>query len=181
MFQAMSWLAAQSAAPGALIHAPHMIPAHKGFDGLQLELDAASASVTAAVLFEDKATDNPRDTVRDDVWPELRALESGQRDNLVIAEVVTLLGRRPDLDPYAAIQDVIWKQAKRYRVCVTVGPTHGNPSGRLTLFHEYDAVAVGDRIRRRGETFEVANLRTWMAELAAKALEAVARMGAASV
>lgn len=59
MFQVMSWITAHRAIPGALIQAPHMIPAHKGFDGLQLELDAAGQSVTAAVLFEDKATDDP--------------------------------------------------------------------------------------------------------------------------
>src|SRR5687767_1374983 len=48
MFQAMSWIAAHRAAPTALIRAPHMIPAHKGFDGLQLELDATGQTVTAA-------------------------------------------------------------------------------------------------------------------------------------
>jgi hypothetical protein len=177
MFQTMSWIAAHCANPGALIHAPHMIPAHKGFDGLRIELDAAGQSVIAAVLFEDKATDHPRDTIRDDVWPELRALESGQRDNVVIAEVVTLLGRRPALDAHAAIENVIWKQAKHYRVCVTVGDAHGDADGRLRLFHEYDAVAQGAAIRRRGEVFLVPNLRPWMAALALQAIGVIQGMG----
>jgi hypothetical protein len=42
IFQTMSWLAALQANPSAIIRAPHMIVAHKGFDGLQLELDVAS-------------------------------------------------------------------------------------------------------------------------------------------
>jgi hypothetical protein len=181
MFQVMSWIAAHRATPGGLIQAPHMIPAHKGFDGLQLELDAAGQSVTAAVLFEDKATDNPRDTIRDEVWPELRELESGDRDNLVIAEVVTLLGRKPALDPFAAIQDVIWKSAKRYRVSVTVGPIHEDSDGRLRLFHDYDQMATGDLDRRLGGTFPVADLRPWMANLAAQAIERIQGMGAENV
>jgi hypothetical protein len=181
MFQAMSWIAAHRATPGALIHAPHMIAAHKGFDGLQLDLDAAGQSVTAAVLFEDKATDHPRDTIRDEVWPELRELETGNRDNLLIAEVVTLLGTRLALDPYAAIQNIVWKQAKRYRVCVTVDQGHCDADGRLRLFSGYDLAAEGDIMRRRGETLLVANLRPWMAALAAQAVARVQGMKAANV
>ena len=59
----MSWIVASQANPSALIRAPHMILAHKGFDGLLLELDAATSVVTAAVIFEDKATSNPRQTI----------------------------------------------------------------------------------------------------------------------
>src|SRR5208337_3361298 len=35
VFQAMSWIAAYGATPGGIIRSPHMILAHKGFDGLQ--------------------------------------------------------------------------------------------------------------------------------------------------
>jgi hypothetical protein len=76
LFQTMSWLAALQANPSAIIRAPHMILAHKGFDGLQLELDAASGVVSAAVIFEDKATDNPRQTITREVWPEFQLLEA---------------------------------------------------------------------------------------------------------
>ena len=78
LFQTMSWLAASQANPSALIRAPHMILAHKGFDGLQLELDAGTGAVSAAVIFEDKATDNPRETIRDEVWPEFLLIEDAK-------------------------------------------------------------------------------------------------------
>ena len=35
---------------------------------MQIELNKAGTSVTAVVVFEDKATDKARDTIRDDVW-----------------------------------------------------------------------------------------------------------------
>ena len=87
------------AIPPALIRAPHMILAHKGFDGLQLEVDAATGVVTAAVIFEDKATSNPRQTITNDVWPEFKLLEEGDRENVLTADVSSLLRRAPALIP----------------------------------------------------------------------------------
>lgn len=49
--------------------------ADKGFDGMQLELNEAGTAVIAIIVFGDKATDNARDTIRDDVWPGIIALE----------------------------------------------------------------------------------------------------------
>jgi hypothetical protein len=103
IFQVISWIAAHRAAPGGLIRAPHMQLAHKGFDGLQLELSNDDGNlVTAAIIFEDKATANPRDTIRDEVWPEFADLETGARDNLLTAEVIALLQTRPAVNPEAA-------------------------------------------------------------------------------
>ena len=60
MFQVMSWIAAHRHTPGGLIRAPHMIHAHKEFDGIQIDLDSNSGAVTAVVVFEDKAGRSPR-------------------------------------------------------------------------------------------------------------------------
>lgn len=173
MFQAMSWIAAHGATPGGIIRSPHMILAHKGFDGLQLELDNNTGAVIAAIIFEDKATDNPRDTIRDDVWPEFAKLEAGDRENVLTAEVSALLQTQADIDPDIAIQNVIWKQARHYRISITIGETHSNEAGRLRLFRDYDTVAGGAVKRRRGETFYVQNLRQWMDGLAKKSIVAV--------
>jgi hypothetical protein len=173
IFQAMSWIAANRATPGGIIRSPHMILAHKGFDGLQLELDRDTGAVVAAVIFEDKATDNPRDTIRDDVWPEFSKLEAGERENVLTAEVVALLQTQPGIDPDIAIQNIIWKEARCYRISITVGDTHANDAGRLRLFRDYDTIAAGAVKRRRGETFCIHDLRRWMNELAQKAIVAV--------
>jgi hypothetical protein len=173
IFQAMSWIAANRATPGGIIRSPHMILAHKGFDGLQLELDQDTGAVVAAVIFEDKATDNPRDTIRDDVWPEFSKLEAGERENVLTAEVVALLQTQPGIDPDIAIQNIIWKEARCYCISITVGDTHANDAGRLRLFRDYDTIAAGAVKGRRGETFCIHDLRRWMNKLAQKAIVAV--------
>ncbi|WP_337264412.1 MULTISPECIES: hypothetical protein [unclassified Serratia (in: enterobacteria)] len=170
MFQVISWIAAHRGTPSGIIRAPHMIHAEKGFDGLQLKIDVQTGVVTAAIIFEDKATDAPRNTIREDVWPEFAALEAGERENLLTAEVTSLLQTQPDLDPDLAIENIIWGSVRHYRISITVCTTHNSDTGRQRLFKEFDAVVPGDNQRRQGETFYVQNLRPWMQALAEKAI-----------
>jgi hypothetical protein len=180
LFQTMSWLVASQANPSAIIRAPHMILAHKGFDGLQLELDTGG-DVSAAVIFEDKATDNPRRTIKDEVWPEFQLLEAGDRENVLTADVSSLLSTRPEIDADKAIENVIWKQVRRYRVSITVGDTHSTTIGRQRLFKGYDEIAIGDVARRRGEILLLHQLRPWMAALADQAISFLGVMGTGHV
>jgi hypothetical protein len=170
IFQVMSWLAAHKATPGGLIRAPHMQLAHKGFDGLQLELTADANKVTAAVIFEDKATVHPRDTIREEVWTEFSNLETGARDHLLTAEVIALLQTRAGVDPDAAVRNVLWKAVRSYRVSVTISASHSDDAGRHRLFHGYDTVATGDLGRRCGNVLELQQLRLWMQQLADSAI-----------
>jgi hypothetical protein len=173
MFQVMSWIAANRASPGGLISPPQMILAHKGFDGLLIELDTAAGLVAAAVIFEDKATENPRDRIREEVWPDFARLEAGERENVLTAEVTSLLRGREGLDVDKAIESIIWKRARHFRISITVGKAHGDEAGRKRLFKDYDLVATGAAKRRRGETFVIAELRAWMAQLADRAIGAL--------
>ena len=181
MFQVISWIAAHRATPGGLIRAPQMQRAAKGFDGLQLRLSDDNLVVTAAVIFEDKATSHPRDTVRDKVWPEFSTIEDGTRDNTLTAEVIALLRTQPTLDAERAIQNVIWRGVRRYRLSVTTGLTHRRDEGRRTLFRGYDTVAEGPVSRRLGEVFEIPNLRPWMARLAGRAIGSLQELAARDV
>lgn len=173
MFQVLSWIAAYRAAPDSIISTPHIRLADKGFDGLEVEIDRKTGKVTGAIIFEDKATDNPRATIRDDVWSEFVALEAGERENMLTAEVVALLSTKPDLDPDVAIENIIWGNVRRYRVSITVGDSHSSEAGRRRLFKGYDEIAAGDINRRRAETFYVEALRPWMQQLAEKAIAIV--------
>ena len=155
--------------------------AAKGFDGLELQVDNDSQVVTAAVIFEDKATSNPRDTIRDEVWPEFTKTENGARDNILTAEVVALLRTRPALDPDRAIQNVIWGRVRHYRISITVGATHRGDEGRRRLFRGYDTAADGSVGRRRGEVLEIINLRPWMTKLAERAIGSIHDLVAADV
>lgn len=174
MFQVMSWLAAQLRTPGALMNTPHMIHAHKGLDGLQVSIDAAE-KVTAVILFEDKATENPRSMVRNKVWPEFAAFETGENEHLVAAEVTLLLKEAGLSDPQQAVADVMWKQVRRYRLSIT--DDESTDQSQAKLFKGYEACVPGGLERRRAEVFEVLHLRSWMdnlAHLAIKKAEAMA-------
>jgi hypothetical protein len=172
LFQAISWIAAHNSS-GVAIRAPHLIKAHKGFDGLKLEL-SADAKVTAVVIFEDKATERPRDTIRDDVWPGIAKLEKGERTNELSQEVSSLLEAQlktlPDLDVDAAVQQIVWNEARRYRIAITVEEPHATAEKRKRLFKDYDAYAPGDVVRRGAETMCLPDLRSWMQSFADKVI-----------
>ena len=180
LFQHISWIAATRAASSdAVLCPPHLIPAHKGFDGVQVEVERGAESLAAIIIFEDKATDSPRKTLREDVWPEISAVERGDRDVELMQVATSLLETRSDIDVDAAIANIVWGRVRRYRVSVTVGEAHGDADGRERLFTGFDAAAPGDDIgRRRGETYLLSDLRTWMASFAQAVADSLAEVPA---
>jgi hypothetical protein len=166
LFQVLSWIAAHRHTTGGLIRAPQMLLAHKGFDGIQVELSANPAVSTFVVIFEDKATENPRSTIRDGVWPEFRELEKGRKQHVLAAEVSALLKSAQGVNATSAINDIVWAQARKYRVAITIESGHEGTAGRKRLFKDFDDVAPGNNQRRRAETLTVQNLRAWMDSLA---------------
>jgi hypothetical protein len=163
--------------PNGLIAMPHMIHAQKGFDGLQLKLDINNKNVIAAIIFEDKATDDPRSTIRDKVFPEFSIFELGDRENQLIAEITGILRTQSEIDPDIAIENIIWKwkngDGRHYRISITIGDTHINDAGRKRLFKDYDLKITGADEKRRGETFHIDNLRDWMEQLAQRAIASI--------
>ena len=153
---------------------PHIRKADKGFDGMQLELNEDGTAVIAVVIFEDKATDNSRNTIHNDVWPGIVALESGERLNELSQEVSGLLDARAAIDPEfdldTAIADTLWKDARRYRVSITVSDTHNNSKARARLFKGFDDSAPGDVVRRRADTIYLPAMRRWMEGFAARVI-----------
>jgi len=169
MFQIMSWVAAHKAGKMSLINTPQMILAQKGFDGLEIQFNS-DGSINAAIIFEDKATDKPRETIRKLVWPEFVEYESGREANLLVSEVTSLLEKRHGIDVDDVIRKVIWKDARSFRVSITAGKSHQTDKGRNRLFKDYDKTIPGNVSRRRGETLYVKDLRSWMDGIANKAL-----------
>lgn len=184
LFQAISWIAAIQANPTAKLAAPHMQHADKGFDGLQIEVDNETGRVTCAVVFEDKATTNPRQTItREDkgVWKGFRELEDGLRFSFFTSQVLGVVRTETSLNPDEAIKEILWKEARRYRLSITVGATHSDDIGRKRLFKGYDDIVSGDLNRRRAETFHQDDIRTWLASLAEKTKLAISNRATANV
>lgn len=171
IFQVISWIAAHLQSSGELIAPPHMQHADKGFDGLHLHVDRKTSSITRAVICEEKATENPRDMIRDEVWPEFEYFETGSQDHRLVSEVTQLLETSPDLDPDVAIANVLWNKTRSYRVSITIGDTHNSEKGRARLFKNYEDQVCDNVIRRRAETFYQEDVRSWIVEIATKSLE----------
>lgn len=174
LFQAISWIAAHQQPSASLTRMPHIRKADKGFDGMQLELNEAGTAITAVVVFEDKATDNARDTIREDVWPGIVSLEKGERLNEISQEVSGMLDARaaadPEFDLDSAIANTLWHDARRYRVSITIGDTHNDPSARAKLFKGFDDSAPGATARRRADTIYLPALRNWMAGFSSRVI-----------
>lgn len=174
VFQTISWIAAHRTEKGVVARAPHAIPAHKGFDGMQLRLDKKGKSVTAVVVFEDKATDNPRKTIRKDVWGGIRSLEKGERMPELIQDATTILEAQqrhfPDLNVDEAIATILWDEVRHYRVCITTSDTHAKDKARKRLFKGFDTVAPGVAARRRADTMHFDDLREWMNAFCARTI-----------
>ncbi|MGJ4889313.1 hypothetical protein ACQR1Y_14025 [Bradyrhizobium sp. HKCCYLRH3099] len=181
MFQVISWIAARLQNPQGLIAPPHMIHAHKGFDGLHVTVDPKTSQVTSVVICEEKATENARKMVRDRIWKEFQEMQNGTRDNELAAEVTRLLETAKGVDVDAAVETIVWKNARYYRIAITIDEEHKGTDGYRKLFDGYDVVVAGDVARRRGEVLYLSDMRAWMAKLAQRAAKKANAMVAVHV
>ncbi|GLQ36788.1 hypothetical protein GCM10007908_04080 [Rhizobium albus] len=182
LFQIISWIAAShQLQTGSILRPPHIFKAHKGFDGIQLEVSADGNTVIAIVVFEDKATDDPRKTIREDVWPGIAQLEAGERVTELTHEATGLLEaqqhRFPGLNVDEAIDKVFWQEARRYRLSISTGSIHQKDADRARLFVDYDSMAAGDKLRRRAETMHFDDLRPWMSDFSARVITRLKELG----
>ncbi|HCR3550864.1 TPA: hypothetical protein ACKRHO_003340 [Morganella morganii] len=171
VFQVISWVAAHKSYKNALIRAPQMIKADKGLDGFLIETD--SKGISKAVIFEDKATENPRNKIKNSVLPEFKTFEKGERDNELIASVVSLLERSGCADPDIIVAEILWNEKRAYRIAITVDDTHSTKAGLRNLFKGYDVFVAGDWGKRRGDILHQNNFRNWIDTLSQKAIEII--------
>lgn len=175
LFQMISWVGAvQSVAErGTLVRAPHVRPADKGLDGLLLDPPVDDSASWRATICEDKATDHPRKTIREEVWPEFVTFESGARDNQINADAATLLSsvNLSDED-VASITDDLWRTPLHYRVAVTIDPERSAQLRTDKLFRGYDSVVSDGCERRQADAFPVDGImRDWMDAFAARVID----------
>ena len=170
LFQAISWIVANKIYQDSLILHPHMIHADKGFDGLHITIK--DKKITDITIYEDKATENPRKTIKDLVWPEFQEFEQGSRDNVLLAEITPLLEGQRDLDIDEAIASIIWSDLRHYRVSITIGDTHNKEAYHKNLFDGYEDITK-EHIKRKAETIYIQDLRESMKDLADKVIEEI--------
>jgi len=173
LFQTISWIVAhKEAGAGSVIRIPHLIPAHKGFDGLQIDI-VGKETLTALVIFEDKATTKSRDTIRDDVWPSFRALEAGERENELMQETTALLDRAENVDRDKIIENIVWEQIRRYRLSITGESAHSKKDRFKSLVEGFEKVAPGEAEKRTAGVLCFDDLRAWMDKFAKRVAKAI--------
>ncbi len=169
LFQGMSWIALQSQYSGHFrTSVPHPQTSFKGLDALTIKFDDQGQEIEFVTIGEDKATENPRKTIRDEVWPSLKAFESGERNSEIISAVTELLEKQ-SLSQEAItrnIENFFWIDQKRYHIAITVTSTHDSDSGRKKLFKQFDTTVSGSSARRTATTIHFEDIRSWMDLLA---------------
>jgi hypothetical protein len=173
MLQIISWIVHRLEFPDALLRAPHSHSAGKGFDGLMLQMDGFT--VTYIKLFEEKATDSPRKTVQQNVWPEFKVYEAGDRDGEMTAEASTLLELVPGLDVAELTSSSQWFTLKQY--CATVATSTSSLPPRVDdVFKGYEATVVGAQDRRAAKLLLFDKLRPAFEDLAQRAIAYLGQM-----
>lgn len=73
-----------------------------------------------------------------------------------------LHGSASDFAIEEAVEKIIWKDARRYRISITVGDEHLDEKVRKGLFKGFNDRVSGNVNRRRAETICIPDMRDWM-------------------
>lgn len=166
LFQHVSWIAARLALPNGYMNPPHVRQADKGFDGFIIEPDDSGGAVKRIVICEDKASKSPRSLITSSVWPEIRTILDGDRDDEILADLVTLLKSIPDIDTETAVEEMFWEGTHEFRVAVATGEDQRNANGFLHIIAGFEAAAGGELASRTAGVLAFEDVRKGLALLA---------------
>ncbi|WOS62045.1 hypothetical protein [Sinorhizobium fredii] len=173
IFEAISWIAARQVhGARALLKDPHVSATSQGLDGLMIELAEDKSEVVSTTIFEDKCTDNPRQTFLEKVIPALLERHLNKRSAELVASASVLL-RMAGIDDAAAARlsaAVMNRSQRRYRAAFALPAELDSQKERQKLFKGYDALEGISSDRRVGASLIVTGkLRHWFDELATQA------------
>lgn len=143
LFQHISWIVARLAFPNSFMTSPHVRQADKGFDGFLIEFDPKTKKLSRIVLCEDKASDAPRGLITSKVWPDVTSIRTGDRDDEILADLVTLLKSVPGIDPEATVDEAFWEEVREFRVSVATGENIRRAGSFVHLVNGFESVAGG--------------------------------------
>lgn len=168
LFQHVSWVAARMALPNGYMTAPHVRQADKGFDGFIVDLDEDGNEIARIVVCEDKASKSPRSLITSSVWTDIEAILRGDRDDEILADLVTLLKSVPGIDAEAAVDEVFWEGVREFRVAVATGENQRKAGNFDHLIAGFEAVAGGAKSTRAAGVLAFDDVRSGLALLAAE-------------
>ncbi|WP_406649232.1 hypothetical protein QEZ52_07930 [Aliisedimentitalea scapharcae] len=175
VFEVISWIAAKiTYGDQALLKNPHVSATSQGLDGLMLQLNGEQDAVVSSTVFEDKCTDDPRNTFLAKVVPGFLDRHQNLRSAEIIDAAGALLRIAGLAEKDAAhLSAAVTEIAKRkYRAAFSLPPDFDTLAARQSLFSDYDRIQSITAEQRIGASFITPiDMRDWIAELADKAIE----------
>lgn len=175
VFEVISWIAAKTKhGEGALLKDPHVSATSQGLDGLMLQINAAKDEVQSITIFEDKCTDDPRETFLGKVIPAFKDRHANVRSAEIIDAAATLLRTAGLRNKDAArLSAAVTNKAKRkYRAAFSLPSNFDTLEERQKLFADYNRIKDIASEQRIGASFITSvEMREWIADLADKAIK----------
>lgn len=173
LFQMISWIVLAKKNSGKKFYSnyPQFAPAQHGIDGLAIVLNEDN-TFNKIIITEDKCTTSPRGKITQQVFPEFKSFEDGNKNNALISIISSLIGQINDGNILEDIQNDIFNNKYRlYRIGITRGSDHNTQEGRKKLFLDYEKTIQGDTSdRRSGATIHFNDIRSWMQDFSDKVI-----------
>lgn len=167
MFQVISWISTLSEPGKVFSRVPHMRKHQSGIDGFSLILNDELNQIDHAMIYEEKATNNPRKHFYSSVIPELIKFESGIEESIITSEILAFEDKLSHIDIEAAAGDLLVNRKIRYRISLTSeNKFHNSKDGKKGLFNGYKDAVAGDDQRRIGVLMYNNDVRLWFDKLA---------------
>lgn len=177
LFQMISWIALKInlhqlyGSGNVFMNAPHTAPAQHGIDGFALVIDEKKM-IKYIVLCEDKCSENARNIIISQIFPEFRDFEDGEYDNRVLAEISSIIRGEDGGVLLQNIQDdIVNNKYWMYRIGVTRQDCEDGKTGREALYKGYDNVVKGGVERRYAGSVNLADVRKWMEDFSKKVIK----------
>jgi hypothetical protein len=180
IFEVISWISArQACGANAYLKDPHISSTSQGIDGLMIELTTDGSEICRSTIFEDKCTDNPRDTFTQKVIPGFLERHSNKRSAELIAAAASLikLSGIDDISAIRASQKILDINTRCYRAAFSLPNGFDSDKERKKLFKGYETIQDINANQRIGASLIVnGKMRDWFDDLAKRVIEYIATL-----
>lgn len=137
IFEIISWIAAkQVSGEKCFLKDPHTSSTSQGLDGIMIELNEDGSEILKSTIFEDKCTDNPRDTFTQKVIPGFLDRHGNTRNAELIAAAATLiqLSGVSNVQAMSMVRKVIDNSSRQYRAGFALTQDFDTEEAQKALF-----------------------------------------------
>lgn len=180
IFELISWIAAkQVSGERCYLKDPHTSSTSQGLDGVMIELSDDRSEIVKSTIFEDKCSENPRETFTQKVIPGFLDRHSNTRNSELIAAAANLIKMSGATSKQAMIMvnKILDNKTRHYRAGFALTTNFDNESGQKELFNGYEKIEDISQEQRIGASLIVDDdLRDWFDSLANKIVQYITNL-----